>query len=102
MAAFSTMALLGLAGAAGMFGGRKLAPKPTAPAPTTPATTTGTAGAPAPPPTANQSTSENVAKAMQQTMRKRRARPAATTGRYSTPGQSLITPMGGIRTLLGS
>lgn len=98
MAAFSTLALLGLAGGAGLFAGKKLAPKPTTAGQPAAPTTTGQATPPVMPTPANQGMSTAVAGAM----KKRRQTTAGTSPRYTTPGQSLIAPVDRMRTLLGS
>jgi hypothetical protein len=100
MAAFTTMALLGLAGATGMFAGRKLAPKPTGATTAAPVTPTPTT-APPPPVPASQSASQNTSQAQLTAKKLRRRMTGNTPGSYSTPGQSLITPTVQPRTLLG-
>jgi hypothetical protein len=83
MAAFTTLALLGLAGAAGLFGGKKLAQAGqqsiAAPGPTTAAQST--LAAPTPPPLQAAQSSAGAA-AGQQAAAKQRARlaPGAGTG----------------------
>lgn len=100
MAAFTTMAMIGLAAGAGMFAGKKLAPKPTQAA----AGTTGTgAAAPTPPLSASESTSNNTLLAMAAQLKKRRrtTNSGVAAPRASTPGQSLIGGTSAPKSLLG-
>jgi hypothetical protein len=98
MAAFTTMALIGLAAGAGMFAGKKLAPKPTT------AGNAGTSAAVTPPTplSAVQSAAANTQQAGS-AAKKARRRLAGTAGyRAPTVGQSLITPQVEPRTLIGA
>lgn len=104
MPAFTTMALMGVAAAGGMFASRKLAPKPSGQT-TAPSATTG-ATAPVTPPTTAESTSTNTATARTAGQRARRratGRGGRTlTGRPGAQTQSLIQPAAEPRSLLGS
>jgi hypothetical protein len=99
MAGFTTMALLGLAAGTGVFAGKKLAPKPTTQSTAANATPTPTI---TPPPTAAQSTAQNVGTAQQAAKKvRRKLTKLGSGGAMSTPGQSLITPTTEPKSLLG-
>ena len=108
MAGFTTMALLGLAAAGGVFAGRKLGPKPTAQPATlgtdpaqgaTPPATTPT------PPSTTETASANTRPASTAATRQRKRAQGrgsrALAGTPRTPGQNLLRPAVEPRTLLG-
>lgn len=97
MAAFTTMALIGMAGAAGMFAGKKLAPKPTGAG----ATATSPTPTPTPPPSTAVAGSANTATAQAAARKTRRRMATVGSTPSSTPGQSLITPTTAPKTALG-